>query len=574
MTPYERWKLKPGTERIRTICPIRLMADLWPQDAIYDKQRAVVKSVEEDDETYVKAGNKLGKDFIAGKICVTNFLRCLKLDISCRIVTHSVADHHLKVLWAEIGKAITTARIPLLERDGGPLILNDKEVRRASERGSKNANSYLVGLVSDKGEGLAGHHAEYTMFVGDEACFDSETEVLTEDGWKEFKDLSGEQLLTMDPMTRRAFYERPSAIHVSHRKGEMYGFKHRTIDFLVTPNHRMFYGYPSSNGRYGTTTVKWETKEIESITTSTMVIPRKLVNDADDVPYYMLPATEDRYGKFLPGVPLKMDDWVALYGWVLSEGSLARVNGKDYGVSISQTKPEGRKRVTNIISSLGFTPKVYQGVININDWRVSAEFAEMTTQTSRRVPRWVFKLSARQIKIFLDEYLRGDGYLKGSRRIIYTSSKGMADDLQELFILSGSYASIRERSIGDKWVDNHWICPTTNGYVVGDFLSDNAKVQRKNITRQPYDGMVYCATMPTTGLLYVRRGGTGYWSGNSGIDDVSYEMAQGWAKRMLIFGNPNACTNFYYKNIKGGDVVRPFTEDDLLRWERDNGVMV
>jgi hypothetical protein len=40
----------------------------------------------------------------------------------------------------------------------------------------------------------------------------------------------------------------------------------------------------------------------------------------------------------------------------------------------------------------------------------------------------------------------------------------------------------------------------------------------------------------------------------SGVDDISYDRADTWAKRKLIIGNPFPCTNFFYKGVRGGDV--------------------
>lgn len=185
------WLSRPGTDRIKRINPFAMIAKLWPKDVVYAKQREIVQSVEDDDETYVTAGNKLGKDWIAAKICVVNFLRCLKLKIRCRIVTHSVAEHHLKVLWAEIANCIRSCSVPLLERDGGPLVINHMDVRRADERDAKNPDSYLVGRVSDKGEGLAGHHAEYTLFVGDESSGLEDVAYEMSQGWAHRKLLFG-----------------------------------------------------------------------------------------------------------------------------------------------------------------------------------------------------------------------------------------------------------------------------------------------------------------------------------------------------------------------------------------------
>jgi hypothetical protein len=57
----------------------------------------------------------------------------------------------------------------MLETRGGPLAVNSLEIRFKEERDVKKPYNYLVGCVSEKGEGLAGHHAAYNLCVIDEA---------------------------------------------------------------------------------------------------------------------------------------------------------------------------------------------------------------------------------------------------------------------------------------------------------------------------------------------------------------------------------------------------------------------
>ena len=41
----------------------------------------------------------------------------------------------------------------------------------------------------------------------------------------------------------------------------------------------------------------------------------------------------------------------------------------------------------------------------------------------------------------------------------------------------------------------------------------------------------------------------------SGVEDISFERAETWAKRILVIGNPYPCSNFFYKGVKAGDVL-------------------
>src|SRR5678815_5049043 len=138
---------------------------LWPKTPLYDKQEQIVWSTLTNKETYVPAGNKLGKDFIAGYLATVCFVICQAKGITCRIVTTSVAEHHLKVRWGEIGRFISTSSQPLVGKADDQLTVNHQEIRRSSEAAAKNPLNYLVARVSEKGEGLAGHHAEFTLIL-------------------------------------------------------------------------------------------------------------------------------------------------------------------------------------------------------------------------------------------------------------------------------------------------------------------------------------------------------------------------------------------------------------------------
>ncbi len=162
---------------------LAIKAVLWPDVRFYDRQIEVIESHCDNVETDVPAGNKLGKDFVTGFIVLADFLWCLYNEVTCRIVTTSVAEHHLKVLWGEVGRFVITSSQPLLAREGGPLVMNYQEIRRSTEAEAKNPLNYLVGRVSAKGEGMSGHHAEFTLMVGDEASGLDDDVYLMGQGW-------------------------------------------------------------------------------------------------------------------------------------------------------------------------------------------------------------------------------------------------------------------------------------------------------------------------------------------------------------------------------------------------------
>lgn len=46
----------------------------------------------------------------------------------------------------------------------------------------------------------------------------------------------------------------------------------------------------------------------------------------------------------------------------------------------------------------------------------------------------------------------------------------------------------------------------------------------------------------------------------SGVSDLAYEKSQGWKKRMLMFGNPHPCTNYFRRAVKDGSIIDPGEE--------------
>jgi len=157
----------------RTYDPLRLARALWPEVRFYREQQEILRSVWENDETYVYAGNMLGKDFVFGRGVVLFFLT----RHPCRIITTSTKDAHLAVLWGEIHKAIQESVVPLSVKQNGNLIVNQRELKKVVD-GTECPLSYVRGMVAndDTMESFQGHHIAdtgdgipRTAIFGDEA---------------------------------------------------------------------------------------------------------------------------------------------------------------------------------------------------------------------------------------------------------------------------------------------------------------------------------------------------------------------------------------------------------------------
>ena len=72
-------------------------------------------------------------------------------------------------------------------------------------------------------------------------CFDGETEVLTKDGWKYFKDVGWDDVFaTYNEYTNSLEYQKPTDVIHEKYEGPMVSVSDRGINLFVTPNHRMW----------------------------------------------------------------------------------------------------------------------------------------------------------------------------------------------------------------------------------------------------------------------------------------------------------------------------------------------
>lgn len=172
---------------MQVVDPFELASVCWPDVTFYGKQREIIYSVEHNKETYVPAGNKMGKDFVAGFIIPWFFLT----RYPCRIVTTSATAEHLRVLWGETHEFIRSSKYPLDTARGGPLIVLQREIRRI-RNGEEDKKSYIISVVANQDSlgAMQGHHIAITgdgiprtLFVSDECSSVSDDYYIMACGW-------------------------------------------------------------------------------------------------------------------------------------------------------------------------------------------------------------------------------------------------------------------------------------------------------------------------------------------------------------------------------------------------------
>lgn len=71
-------------------------------------------------------------------------------------------------------------------------------------------------------------------------CVSSDTEILTEMGWKKWNELKNLKIFTINPITQKCEILPIKNVHSYNYNGELYSINNKNIDLIATPEHTMF----------------------------------------------------------------------------------------------------------------------------------------------------------------------------------------------------------------------------------------------------------------------------------------------------------------------------------------------
>jgi ribonucleoside-triphosphate reductase len=323
-------------------------------------------------------------------------------------------------------------------------------------------------------------------------CVDESTQCLTRNGWKKYDEVSKkDKILTFNVKNNRYEYLTPSRVAVYDFEGEMYVLKNRTQEEWVTPGHRVL-------RKKFNTKDKYELIEIE-----------KAQKFKSDLIFLNSWKTSSRF---------EMDDnLVKLLAWVVAEGNFDR-SRKTARVSLFQSviHKENLNEILDILKNLGLSYHLRKtGKSGFSNHfccriRLNKQGNSLIAKhaSGKIVPKIIKTLSARQIRLFIDTYVKGDGHReKGGRVRIFTSNARNVDALQELCVLAGYGSTVSRRK-------------ENNVYVVNIIRNNETYIQK--IEKKYYRGKVWCPTTKN-GTFVARRNGKTFITGNTPFSNVTFD---------------------------------------------------
>jgi len=342
-----------------------------------------------------------------------------------------------------------------------------------------------------------------------QGCHDEATEVLTDAGWVSWGNYNKHSLLaTVNPYTLNLEFQRPLAFHAYEYDGEMISIDRRGLTFCVTPNHRMMVR-------------SWNERQRR-------IVDEFGFREASNVGWYgrMLASPKGFAGSELTSVTIggrvyDGDDFVALVSLVLSDGWISGSDTNKNHVSYCCFREDRIEMVRALTARLGLHELPGRaGVVTWTDaelhgWlKENAYTGNNLKSPFKRLPQSFRQLGKRQAELFLLFY--GDQHEGDNGRQFYTSSRQMADDLQELILRTGRRAAI---NIGKPaghvtYIKGRKIVSKHDSYTITEWTSDEFSIEKKKLESSHYRGYVFCATVPNSTLV-TRRNGTVLISGNS-----------------------------------------------------------
>jgi len=365
------------------------------------------------------------------------------------------------------------------------------------------------------------------MQVGDKLCYDEQTEVLTDHGWKHF-DL-------LDPLTDRVAsleggalrYVEPEAYHRYARGGRMYAVSSQQLDLFVTDHHGMYVQ------RRGET--EFALRPAEDIAGQRVRYKKDADWQGETPDHVVFPSLTVAAGQGGRGsrvlTPLRMrtDAYAMLLGAYLSEGNLVdQPESGSYGIDITQIKEPNRARLLTELRRLGlkFNEHGRGTKVRLYSKQILEHFRQFGHSHEKFIPPYVFDWDRNTLRILFDWLVWGDGSVANGRPVSYTTtSPRLADDVQRLCLHVGFAGNVKRKKHHPRQTikGEEYDCrPCFDVRIVTTKLhpqvnhghATSQKAQREGFVPD-YESPVFCVTVPS-GVIYVRRNGKGVWSGNSG----------------------------------------------------------
>ena len=371
-------------------------------------------------------------------------------------------------------------------------------------------------------------HLFRTVFI-QRHCLSADTDVLTLDGFKNITELKkGDTIASFNPTTEQMEYHPAIEMYEYDYDGDMIEYDTPYCRLMATPEHKMWLrNFPHYKDGIRKDS---EWKMVEAQNTPIGCEFRSIANWMGIEPIGPVTIGDKQ-------IPIK--PFLKLAGFFIAEGCCSEDRTMTIVQSAKSAQFNAAMQETIGELPIAVSTKQYHQVVTLPDetkyehdmcyYKVFSEDIAQYMQEqfgrgaiNKKIPSWIKMLSKEYLQILLDAMMLGDGCTWNAdgvnKRAYYTSSKQLADDVQEIAIKLGYSAIIRTpQKMGSVWQKHQrYIISFGNVedriYHKGRYPRLWKKNQIKNVH---YTGKVYCPSVPPHHLIFARRNGRVVITGQS-----------------------------------------------------------
>jgi len=364
--------------------------------------------------------------------------------------------------------------------------------------------------------------------IGNHDCFDTETEVFTNHGWRTYTTLKSTDLVI--GLNEEGTSEWQPILDVIIQKSKtLFEYENKKLSMCITDKHRILHqsksGYTYSN----------------------------LLEYKQEASRWSIPLTSNGVNKF-DDYPIS-DAELRLLAWSITDGSI-----DDSSLTVYQSKVFNVIEIEQLLNGLDIEYKKRRRDRDIThisgkklktkpltafefyiDTEFSKEFIKLYSLNKHKLPKWLYTMSDRQFKIFFTIVMKADGTWYKDRNTDLGILYGTKEFLSEIQALCSIYG-----------VASNFTTDNRGKYRLNINYNSTAKLRGK-FKKLVGNFTVWDLTVPLTNFL-VRRHGKSYYTGNSWFMEW---YKTGYAKAIWTSQGGQATVDSYsvFKAPDGGGVA-------------------
>lgn len=344
-----------------------------------------------------------------------------------------------------------------------------------------------------------------------QACYSEDTDILTENGWKKYNEVSEkEKIAQYNPLDKTIKFITHKGLYVYDYNGEMYHFKNKRNDILVTPEHKML-------------AKEYSQKKFQEIKAKDLKYNYiKFVNSGNFVgeekKYFILPKIKHKQKRIHPkyihqhkNKKIPMNLWLEFLGYYLTEGGIETIPT----IGIVQKKGANAEKIRKCMKKL---TKILGCSLSEIDCQEYIIFKITQTQLYEFLKNNGHKcynkktllnfslFSKNQLEVLYNAMMLGDGSSKG--KDFGSTSRYLIDDFQAIACLIGKSAC---KSLQYKGIDRG---NRKNMHRISLCNKIETSIRKKSIKKIKYNGKIFCFST-YTGFFVTRKNGKIAIQGNT-----------------------------------------------------------